>query len=46
MARSLNPAPGIGMTSGRTRTRMVERLRRRGIRDERVLAAFERVPRH
>lgn len=29
------------------RTRMVmEQLRRRGIRDERVLSAFERVPRH
>jgi protein-L-isoaspartate(D-aspartate) O-methyltransferase len=46
MARGLNPAPGIGMTSGRTRARMVERLRARGIRDERVLAALAAVPRH
>jgi protein-L-isoaspartate(D-aspartate) O-methyltransferase len=37
---------GIGMTSQRTRGRMVERLRERGIRDERVLAAMAAVPRH
>jgi protein-L-isoaspartate(D-aspartate) O-methyltransferase len=37
---------GIGMTSQRTRTRMVERLREQGIRDERVLAAMGTVPRH
>jgi protein-L-isoaspartate(D-aspartate) O-methyltransferase len=37
---------GIGMTSQRTRTRMVERLRAEGIRDERVLAALGTVPRH
>ena len=37
---------GIGMTSQRTRTRMVERLRTQGIRDERVLAAIGAVPRH
>ncbi|MEA3192081.1 MAG: protein-L-isoaspartate(D-aspartate) O-methyltransferase [Betaproteobacteria bacterium] len=37
---------GIGMTSQRTRGRMVERLRRKGIRDERVLAAMAGVPRH
>jgi protein-L-isoaspartate(D-aspartate) O-methyltransferase len=37
---------GIGMTSQRTRTRMVERLRDQGIRDERVLAAMAFVPRH
>ena len=37
---------GIGMTSQRTRTRMVERLREAGIADERVLGAMERVPRH
>jgi len=46
MARGLSPAPGIGMTSGRTRGRMVERLRAKGIRDERVLAALAAVPRH
>ena len=39
-------APGIGMTSQRTRDRMVERLRGRGIADERVLAAMAAVPRH
>ncbi|HYG54210.1 MAG TPA: protein-L-isoaspartate(D-aspartate) O-methyltransferase [Burkholderiales bacterium] len=37
---------GVGMTSQRTRTRMVERLREKGIRDERVLAAMADVPRH
>jgi protein-L-isoaspartate(D-aspartate) O-methyltransferase len=39
-------AAGIGMTSQRTRTRMVERLREQNIRDERVLAAMGAVPRH
>ena len=37
---------GVGMTSQRTRLRMVERLRRQGIRDEVVLAAIGEVPRH
>lgn len=37
---------GIGMTSARTRARMVERLREQGIRDEVVLAAMNSVPRH
>ena len=37
---------GIGMTSQRTRTRMVERLRELGIRDPRVLHAMGLVPRH
>ena len=37
---------GIGMTSQRTRSRMVERLREGGIQDERVLAAMAAVPRH
>ena len=37
---------GIGMTSQRTRDRMVQRLRERGIADERVLAAMAAVPRH
>ncbi len=37
---------GIGMTSARTRARMVGRLRAKGIRDERVLAALGTVPRH
>lgn len=42
----MNRAAGIGMTSQRTRARMVERLREQGIRDERVLAAMNTVPRH
>ena len=42
-ARSL---AGVGMTSQRTRARMIERLRAEGIRDERVLAAMGAVPRH
>ena len=37
---------GIGMTSDRTRARMIERLRSDGIRDEVVLAAMHAVPRH
>jgi protein-L-isoaspartate(D-aspartate) O-methyltransferase len=37
---------GIGMTSARTRSRMIERLREHGIRDEVVLAAMNAVPRH
>jgi protein-L-isoaspartate(D-aspartate) O-methyltransferase len=37
---------GIGMTSQRTRMRMVERLRDQGIRDEAVLAALGEIPRH
>jgi protein-L-isoaspartate(D-aspartate) O-methyltransferase len=38
--------PGIGMTSQRTRLRMVERLRAKGIRDETVLAVMADLPRH
>ncbi len=37
---------GIGMTSERTRLRMVEALRRQGIADERVLGAMTQIPRH
>ncbi len=37
---------GVGMTSQRTRSRMITRLREEGIRDERVLAAIAAVPRH
>jgi len=37
---------GIGMTSQRTRARMVERLREQGIANERVLEALAGVPRH
>jgi protein-L-isoaspartate(D-aspartate) O-methyltransferase len=37
---------GIGMTSRRTRERMITRLRQQGIRDERVLNAILETPRH
>lgn len=37
---------GIGMTSERTRQRLIERLFEKGIRDPRVLDCFSRVPRH
>lgn len=37
---------GIGMTSQRTRIRMIERLRKQGIRDEVVLNAMAATPRH
>jgi len=37
---------GIGMTSTRTRNRMVERLRADGIHDELVLEAMNTTPRH
>jgi protein-L-isoaspartate(D-aspartate) O-methyltransferase len=37
---------GIGMTSERTRQRMVQRLQQAGINDMRVLAALARIPRH
>ena len=42
----MNSALGIGMTSQRTRNRMIDRLRDKGIIDERVLAAMAIVPRH
>jgi protein-L-isoaspartate(D-aspartate) O-methyltransferase len=37
---------GIGMTSQRTRERLVERIRQEGVRDHRVLAQIMAVPRH
>ena len=37
---------GIGMTSRRTRDRLVRRLRKAGIADERVLDTIAAVPRH
>lgn len=37
---------GIGMTSHRTRERMISRLREQGIRDEVTLAAIGSIPRH
>jgi protein-L-isoaspartate(D-aspartate) O-methyltransferase len=37
---------GIGMTSQRTRDRLVQRLKEEGIRDERVLRVMRSTPRH
>jgi protein-L-isoaspartate(D-aspartate) O-methyltransferase len=37
---------GIGMTSQGTRDRLVQTLRKEGIKDERVLKAITQVPRH
>ena len=37
---------GIGMTSARTRDRLVQRLRETGIRDAAVLEAIGKLPRH
>jgi len=37
---------GIGMTSMRTRRRLIETLRNKGISDEKVLAAMMETPRH
>ena len=37
---------GAGMTSARTRDRLIGRLREQGIRDEEVLAALASIPRH
>lgn len=37
---------GIGMTSRRTRMRLIQRLRDAGIQDERVLAVMGDMPRH
>ncbi|VAW78984.1 Protein-L-isoaspartate O-methyltransferase [hydrothermal vent metagenome] len=37
---------GIGMTSQRTRDRLVQRLRDKGIKDHRVLAVIGSTPRH
>ena len=42
----MSASPGIGMTSDRTRGRMVDALRKSGISDERVLAAMREIPRH
>lgn len=37
---------GLGMTSARTRERLIERLEEMGITDQRVLNAVRRTPRH
>jgi len=45
--RRIKPeSKGIGMTSQGTRNRLVERLREKGIDDERVLQAIANTPRH
>jgi len=41
-----NDIQGIGMTSQRTRDRLVDRLRNKGIKDERVLEVMRTTPRH
>ena len=41
-----NDIQGIGMTSQRTRDRLVERLREKGITNERVLEVMRTTPRH
>ncbi len=42
----MTPHSGIGMTSERTRLRMVENLRKEGITDPRVLNVMAEIPRH
>jgi protein-L-isoaspartate(D-aspartate) O-methyltransferase len=44
--RIRRPPQGLGMTSQRTRDRLVERLRAEGIANLRVLEALRNVPRH
>ncbi|MGO9445777.1 MAG: protein-L-isoaspartate(D-aspartate) O-methyltransferase [Thiobacillaceae bacterium] len=46
MVDSINLRSGIGMTSARTRGRMLDRLRDQGIKDAMVLAAMGAIPRH
>jgi protein-L-isoaspartate(D-aspartate) O-methyltransferase len=41
-----NKVEGIGMTSQRTRDRLIDRLRDKGIKDVRVLEAMRSLPRH
>jgi protein-L-isoaspartate(D-aspartate) O-methyltransferase len=42
----MGPNEGVGMTSARTRDRLIETLRRDGIADEAVLERIRVVPRH
>jgi protein-L-isoaspartate(D-aspartate) O-methyltransferase len=42
----MNSSGGIGMTSQRTRDRLIARLRESGITDERVLEVMASIPRH
>jgi protein-L-isoaspartate(D-aspartate) O-methyltransferase len=41
-----SPGDGIGMTSERTRKRMIDLIRAEGVTDERVLNAMLEIPRH
>ena len=41
-----NNIQGIGMTSQRTRDRLVERLKEKGIKNDRVLEVIRTTPRH
>ena len=41
-----NHLAGIGMTSQRTRSRLIQRLREKGIIEESVLTVMENLPRH
>lgn len=43
--REVRPV-GLGLDSDLVRARMVERLRQQGVRDEQVLAAMLKIPRH
>jgi protein-L-isoaspartate(D-aspartate) O-methyltransferase len=46
MMQGANSIQGIGMTSARTRDRLVERLKNHGIRSSAVLERIRNVPRH
>ena len=46
MSEGVAKFAGSGMTSDRTRARMIEALRAKGIRNEKVLMAMAAVPRH
>ncbi len=46
MMQGTNSIQGIGMTSARTRDRLVERLKYHGIRASAVLEQIRNVPRH
>jgi protein-L-isoaspartate(D-aspartate) O-methyltransferase len=46
MDPEVNARNGVGMTSERTRMRMIELMRREGVTNEKVLGAMAEVPRH
>jgi protein-L-isoaspartate(D-aspartate) O-methyltransferase len=46
MGEEMSGRDGIGMTSERTRMRMIETLRSEGVTDERVLGVMAEIPRH